>query len=104
MTVVCWILTWLLGVCVLLAGCAPFSSRSGTAALESAGAFEFRTDFPTGRNPWALAVADLNCDGALDLVVVNQTAKSGSVLLGNGDGTFAPKTDFVTSRGPVALA
>jgi len=56
------------------------------------------------QEPLALALADLNRDGALDLVVVNQTAKSGSVLLGNGDGTFSPRTDFVTGRGPVALA
>src|SRR5512135_3256754 len=99
-----WSMTWLLGVCVVLAGCAPLSGRSGTTAPEPAGVFESRTDFATGRSPWALALADLNRDGAFDLVVVNQTEKSGSVLLGNGDGTFAPKTDFVTGRGPVALA
>src|SRR5512137_1514307 len=105
MTGVRCIPTWLLGVCVLLVtGCAPLSNRSGPIVLEPAAILEHRTDFVTGRNPWALAVADLNRDGALDLVVVNQTAKSASVLLGNGDGTFAPKTDFVTGRGPVALA
>jgi hypothetical protein len=37
-------------------------------------------------------------------VVVNQTAKSASVLLGNGGATFGARTDFATDRGPVALA
>ena len=82
----------------------PFSRGLGPPALESAAIIEHRTDFAAGRIAGLYRLADLNRDGALDLVVVNQTAKSGSVLLGNGDGTFAPKTDFVTGRGPVAIA
>src|SRR5512139_2368567 len=100
-----WMLTWPVGICVCLtAGCAALPRHPGLPALEPAAILAHRTDCATGKNPWALALADLNRDGALDLVVVNQRAKSGSVLLGNGDGTFSPRIDFVTGRGPVALA
>jgi hypothetical protein len=51
-----------------------------------------------GRNPYALAAADLNSDGKLDLVVGNSTDSTLSILLGNGDGTFTP-----AASSPVAL-
>ena len=41
-----------------------------------------------------LAVADPNLDGKPDLIVVNQTGGAVSVLLGNGDGTFAPSLTY----------
>jgi hypothetical protein len=58
-----------------------------------------------------VAIADLNHDGKLDLAVANggQTfgipASPGSVsiLLGNGDGTFAAKTSYATGSGSTAL-
>lgn len=100
-----WTLTWPLAGCVLpLAGCAALSSRSGPPVLEQAVVFEHRTNFATGKNPWVLAVADLNRDGALDLAVVHQTEKSGSVLLGNGDGTSDKRADLPTRDEPWALA
>jgi uncharacterized protein (DUF2141 family) len=43
-----------------------------------------------GSGPYALAAADLNSDGKLDLVVANQNDTTVTVLLGNGDGTFTP--------------
>jgi hypothetical protein len=43
-----------------------------------------------GSGPYALAVADLNSDGKLDLLVANQNDTSVTILLGNGDGTFTP--------------
>lgn len=52
--------------------------------------------------PQAMAVADVDGDGKLDLVVVNQCADdscnngSVSVLLGNGDGTFQTPVAFAT--------
>lgn len=50
---------------------------------------------PGGGGPMAVAIADLNNDGKLDLVVRNQGCRAIdsqclSVLLGNGDGTFQP--------------
>ncbi|HEY6272858.1 MAG TPA: choice-of-anchor D domain-containing protein [Terriglobales bacterium] len=40
--------------------------------------------------PYALAVADFNRDGKLDIVSVGALSNSLSVFLGNGDGTFEP--------------
>jgi hypothetical protein len=41
-----------------------------------------------GAGPEGIASADVNADGKLDLVVVNFSGASVSILLGNGDGTF----------------
>src|SRR5207248_2839051 len=45
----------------------------------------------------AVAVADLNKDGNLDLVVVNDASAYLSVMLGNGDGSFQPLVDYPAS-------
>jgi hypothetical protein len=61
------------------------------------GTFQSRLDYATGSAPLAapdaVAVADLNGDGRLDLVVGNGSAP-GVVLLGNGDGTFQPAVSY----------
>jgi hypothetical protein len=57
-----------------------------------------------GHSPRALALADLNRDGRLDLVVANTGAHTISILFGNGDATFRPKADFVTGTGPHSVA
>ena len=41
-------------------------------------------------------MGDFNGDGNADLAVVNSNSNTLSVLLGNGNGTFAPKTDYAT--------
>src|SRR5438128_26398 len=58
----------------------------------------------TGSNPRAVAVADVNGDGKLDLVAVNRNGNTVSILLGNGNGTFQVKQDFATGPNPYALA
>ncbi len=50
-----------------------------------------------GEGPFAVAAADLDGDGAVDLVVSNYGAHSVSVLRGRGDGTFAAPVEY----GPV---
>src|SRR5262249_55913341 len=50
-----------------------------------------------------IAVGDFNGDGKPDLAVANLGAKSLSVLLGNGDGTFLPRTDVLLPLTPSAL-
>jgi hypothetical protein len=45
-----------------------------------------------------LAIGDLNSDGRLDLVEVNDKASVVSVLLARQDGTLAPKVDYTMSN------
>ena len=68
------------------------------------GTFAAHVDYATGSGPYSLAAADMNHDGAIDLVTVNHTANSVSVLYGNGDGTLQPKVDLTVGNGPFWVA
>jgi Big-like domain-containing protein/VCBS repeat protein len=48
----------------------------------------------TGGGTLSLALADVNGDGKLDLITANRSHDNVSVLLGNGDGTFAAQTTY----------
>ena len=63
-----------------------------------------RTDLGSVAGPQAVAAADLDGYGTLDLVVANSTAATVSVLLGNGVGAFAPPVSYPTGNQPVAVA
>ena len=59
----------------------------------------------------SVAVADLNGDGKLDLVVAHNFEGNGpqqvppvAVMLGNGDGTFQNEVHYIPSGGPVSVA
>lgn len=70
------------------------------------GTFQAQVDYPAGFEPGAIAIADLNRDGKLDIVTANFGQFSGntvSVLLGNGDGTFQPPVQYPTSQGPLSV-
>ena len=58
----------------------------------------------TGNLPVALAVADFNGDKKPDLAVTNNLDGTVSVLLGNGNGTFAPKVDYSVGVNPSNVA
>ena len=55
------------------------------------GTFAAHADYPTGRGPISVAVGDFNVDGKPDLVTVNVLfiTNNVSILLNNGNGTFA---------------
>jgi uncharacterized membrane protein len=69
----------------------------------AAGKISFRPAVPyqtSGYSPYSVAVADVNGDGKLDLIVANEqqsktdTQGSISVMLGKGDGTFHPAVNY----------
>ncbi|MFZ6820336.1 putative Ig domain-containing protein [Undibacterium sp. Ji22W] len=62
--------------------------------------FSGRADVVTGGFPRSVALSDFNGDGNLDMVVANESSKSVSILLGNGNGGFGTKTDFAVGDGP----
>jgi hypothetical protein len=58
----------------------------------------------SGSGSRSLAIADLDCDGQLDLVVSNPAANSFSVLRGNGGDTFTPFAEIPTAgNGPFGI-
>src|SRR5262245_5587757 len=60
--------------------------------------------FDAGLSPQSVAVADVNGDGVLDLAVANEGSATVSVLLGNGDGTFAAARNFAAGSFPRSVA
>jgi len=62
-----------------------------------------RLDLPTGNRPSGTAIADVNGDGRQDLIVVNQTDGTVSVLLGMPDGTFGGRTDVSAGTEPYGI-
>ena len=71
------------------------------------GTFAAKVDYIVGPSPFSVAVGDFNGDGKSDLAVTNGSNASGnhvSILLGNGDGTFATKVDYNTGSGPFSVA
>jgi hypothetical protein len=77
------------------------------------GTFQQAVESKTGPKPTALAAADFNNDGKLDLVTANlvgQNAGGGpipgtvSILMGKGDGSFQPPRDYAGGVRPIALA
>jgi type II secretory pathway component GspD/PulD (secretin) len=58
---------------------------------------------PSGSSPTSIAVGDFNKDGFADLAVVNMSANTVSIFLGNGDGTFKPPTTIATGSAPTSI-
>jgi hypothetical protein len=74
--------------------------------MASAETFMFnRADFVTGTGPAVVAVGDFRGNGLMDVVTGNNdTANTVSVLLGKGDGTFAPHVDYPIGSAPSGIA
>ena len=54
--------------------------------------------------PLSVAVADVNGDGRPDLITANALSNDGSVLLGNGNGTFQAGVTFSLGLSPFSVA
>jgi hypothetical protein len=74
------------------------------AEICSAPSFVAAGPFPAGSIPVAVAVADFNGDGKLDLVVANKFSANVSVLLGRGDGTFLAASNYSAGASPASVA
>jgi hypothetical protein len=69
------------------------------------GTFQSPVSYPVGSMPGPPVLADLNGDGALDLVIAAAgTGGNLSVLLGNGDGTFQPAVTILGAAGASYVA
>lgn len=86
-----------LGVILL----ANFSTNSAFAYPYTGGS----TNYTTGANtqPYGLVVIDFNGDDYKDLATSNLTASSVSVLINDGDGTFASPVQYGVGTNPRAI-
>src|SRR5580704_8269302 len=71
-------------------------------------AFAPPVDYPIGNSPYTFIAADLRKGKRIDLITLNMpngTDEPGtiSVLLGNGDGTFAPHVDYDVGDYPTGV-
>lgn len=66
--------------------------------------FSVGSNYTTGFNHSAMAVADFNKDGKLDLVTANRDTDDLSIMLGDGAGGFTLKTNIVIGTIPQGVA
>jgi Ca2+-binding RTX toxin-like protein len=60
--------------------------------------------FPVGTQPRSVAIADINGDGFLDILVANSVTDDISLLLGDGTGSFGAATYYAAADGSRAVA
>src|SRR2546422_1238857 len=60
--------------------------------------------YPVGTGPSDVVVGDFNGDGKPDIAVANRGSGNVSILLNNGDGTFAPAMNFDAGDSPSVIA
>src|SRR5258706_3486567 len=82
---------------VLAIGLGTSASHSVANPLFGAAFYSSATGTGPFIAPYCVAVGDLNGDGMPDVAIANYEATSVSIMLGNGDGTLGPKTDYNTA-------
>lgn len=65
--------------------------------------FSFNNVYSVGSKPWCVTVGDFNDDSKLDLVTANGLSDNVSILLGNGDGTFAAAVNYSVGDLPASI-
>jgi flagellin-like hook-associated protein FlgL len=70
------------------------------------GTFAPRVSYSTGggSGPVSVSTGDFNGDGVLDLVTADFFSATASVLLGLGNGTFAPRVSYSAESGPISVS
>jgi hypothetical protein len=84
-----------------------FVAGGSTGSSKEMPALEFsKTVIPVGHGPGSIAVADVNHDGKLDIIVANTVDGTLDVLLGDGKGHFipAPGSPFPCGKSPNDIA
>ena len=86
-----------------------FLSLAGASFSQNAVCFNGASDdsYVSGAGataPQAVALGDFNRDGKNDVVVVNKGTGNIGILLGNGDGTYAPAVTYTVGTNPYAVA
>lgn len=75
-------------------------SRSSSVAPLPSASFD-QIVLPVGQGPGSIAIADVNHDGKLDLLVANTISQTLTVLLGDGRGHFRPAPGTPCPTGPL---
>ncbi len=80
------------------------AALSGTAFAQCPLTFDPFTTLSTGTGPLAMATADVNADGKLDLIYANYGTTTISVCMGNGNGTFVAAVNYTVGTAPTSVA
>ena len=86
----------------------PFAAGTHTRTLEpntyDGPDFGPQVTYGVDGRPFFVTVGDLDKDGDLDLITASWSSDTISVLLNQGDGTFASRVDYSVGDGPWSLA
>ncbi len=80
-----------------------------TSGIIDPNSFAPKVDFITDQTPWALKLADLDLDGKLDLVLINNGSNSISVFRNNAiqgsitSSSFEARVDFLVGMSPYSV-
>jgi hypothetical protein len=95
-----------LDAAVVSGGSAALGGSGVTVSLGNGdGTFTLASGSPISLGTYlsAIAIADFNGDGKLDLAVTDSSGNAVIILLGNGDGTFGTPTTIPVGNGPEAI-
>lgn len=102
--------TDIIAACTFGTGSVSVLRNRATAGAINSTSFASRVNFAAGDNPVNVLVRDLDVDGKLDVITVNNGSNTISVLHNTAvsgvinSGSLAPKVDFATGNQPSAVA